>query len=260
MTEKTQTPVRLHELLAAEGNLETQAIQTRTDLANTFDKKRHLFEEKRSTFQPNEEGQPAKTEAQSDIQSTVLKELAWLTPHLAKALDASFQVANTNTIAKADVILDDDKETVLLKDIPATALLELEKRLSDWVLQLVKVVPTLDPAKGFVLDSQREAGIFKAREVQKSRTKKTTKVIVKYEATKEHPAQTELVSEDVAIGTISEQEWSGLITPAQKSEMLNRAEQLIRAVRKARSRANDAPVDTTKKIGKTLLDYVFAGK
>jgi hypothetical protein len=88
---------KLHELLAAEGNLETQAIQTRTDLANTFDKKRHLFEEKRSVFTSNREGEQAQIESQSDIQSTVSKELAWLSPHLAKAIDASYQVAETNT-------------------------------------------------------------------------------------------------------------------------------------------------------------------
>jgi hypothetical protein len=251
---------KLHELLAAEGNLETQAIQTRTDLANTFEKKRHLFEEKRTLFTPSEEGKAPVLEAQSDIQSTVKKELEWITPHLVKALDASYQVAETNTNARADVVLDDDAATVIAKGVPATALLELEKRLNEWVLQLVKGVPTLDPAKGFQPDTQRDVGIFKAREVNKTRTRKDAKPIVLYAATKEHPAQTQLINVDVPIGNISEQEWSGLITPAEKSEMLNRAEQLIRAVRKARSRANDAEVDPTKRIGKRLIGYVFQGK
>ncbi len=251
---------KLHELLAAEGNLETQAIQTRTDLANTFEKKRHLFEEKRTVFTPNQEGAASVTETQSDLQSSIGKELDWLTPHLVKALDASYQVAETNTLARADVVLDDDAGTVLLKSVPATALLELEKRLTDWVLNLVKAIPTLDPAKGFSPDGQKGKNVFKAREVTKTRTKKDVKVIVKYEATKEHPAQTELIQIDAPVGSISEQEWSGLITPAEKSEMLNRAEQLIRAVRKARSRANDAEVNTQAKIGKVLLNYVFNGK
>jgi hypothetical protein len=251
---------KLHELLAAEGNLETQAIQTRTDLANTFEKKRHLFEEKRTTFQSNEEGKPATTEAQSDIQSTVRRELAWIVPHLAKAMDAGLQVADANTKARADVVLDDDAGTVLLKDIPATALLELEKRLTDWVLHLSKAIPTLDPAKGFQDDPQRGGGIYKAREVNKARTKKDVRVVVLHEPTKEHPAQTQLVPVDLVVGTISEQEWSGLITPAEKSEILDRAEQTIRAVRKARSRANDQEVETNLKMGKALLGFVFDGK
>src|SRR5690348_10944471 len=106
---------KLHELLAAEGNLETQATKVRADLANTFEKKRHLFEEARVVFTPNTEGASSQTESQSDIQTTVKKELNWISPILAKALDASYQIAEANTLARADVVLDDDSETVLLK-------------------------------------------------------------------------------------------------------------------------------------------------
>lgn len=251
--------MKLHELLAVETNLETQAGKVRADLAATFEKKRHLFEEKRTVFLPLAEGEQPTVELQSDIQSTVQKELDWVQGHISKALDASFQVAETNTKARSDVVLEDDAGTVVLKDVPATALLELEKRLTE-IASLIGVVPTLDPAKGFTLDSQRGVGVYKAREVVKNRTKKTPKVIVKYEATKEHPAQTELVAEDVITGKIQEQEWSGLITPGDKSELLNRVEVLSRAIRRARSRANEAEVDTTKKIGNTLLNYIFDGK
>ena len=69
---------KLHELLAIESNLETQAAKVRADLANTFEKKRHLFEEKRLLFTPNTEGAQVVTEQQTDIQTTVQKELAWV--------------------------------------------------------------------------------------------------------------------------------------------------------------------------------------
>ncbi len=62
---------------------------------------------------------------------------------------------------------------------------------------------------------------------------------------------------DKPVGTIQEQEWSGLITPAAKSDYIARAETLGRAVRAARSRANTVEVDTTKRIGATLLTFVF---
>jgi hypothetical protein len=248
---------KLHEVLAIESSLENQANKVRTELASTFEKKRHLFEEKLVTFTPNGEGQQPVKEAQSDIQSTVIKELEWITPYLSKALDASYQVAETNTKARANVVLDD--ETVILSEVPATALLELEKRLVE-VQTLVASIPTLDPAKGFSLDDSRGGDIYRAREVTKNRTQKTPKVLVKYEATKEHPAQTELLYVDLPVGTIREQEWSGLVTPATKADMLGRVEQLIRAVRRARSRANDAEVDTAKVIGKKLVNYLFNGK
>lgn len=246
--------MKLHELLAVETNLENQANKCRSDLAGTFEKKRHLFEEKRVTFTPNGENQQPVVETQSDIQSSVSKELAWIQDHLGKALNASYQVAETNTVARADVVLEDEAQTVLLKAVPATALLELEKRMTE-LAQLVNAIPTLDPAKGFVHDPAR--GYYKAREVAKVRTRKEKKLFIKYEATKEHPAQTELLDQDVPVGTIQELEWSGLITPAAKAELINRVEIVNRAVRRARSRANDSEVDTSKKIGAPLLNFIF---
>jgi len=251
---------KLHEILAVESNLENQANKTRQDILATFDKKRHLFEEKRVVFTPSAEGEQPVTEAQSDIQSSVGKELDWLTGHLQKALDASFQVAVANTQAMAPVLLEDAStpagNAVLIENVPATALLELEKRMTE-VRELVAAIPTLDPAKGFTLDPNREPGTFKAREVRKTRTKKIQRPLVLYAATTEHPAQVQLVSEDVPIGTVQEQEWSSLVTPARKAEMLARADALIRSIRRARSVANEVAVDTNRKIGAKLLNYIF---
>jgi hypothetical protein len=248
--------MKLHELLAVETNLENQSDKCRTELAATFDKKRHLFEEKTTVFFPLAENEQPVTELQSDLQSTVRKELDWISGHLAKSIDASYQVAEANTSARADVVLEDEAGTVLLSGVPATALLELEKTIAK-ISSLVTAIPTLDPAKGFTSDPQRGTGVYKAREVNKTRTKKQAKVLIKYEATKEHPAQTEIVTEDVPVGRIQEQEWSGLISPAQKADLINRAEVLSRAIRRARSRANEAAVDTQKKIGGKLLKYLF---
>jgi hypothetical protein len=248
---------KLHELLSVAGNLKSQADKTRTDLMETFEKKRHLFGEKVQSFTPILEGAQTVVESQSDLQSTVPKELSWIKSHLAKALDVQYQIAVANTEAHADVVLEDGIS--ILKNLPATGLLELENRIQE-IQALVVKVPTLDPAKGFEICTERGKGIFKAREITKPRTKKVTKVLVKYAATKEHPAQTELVNEDVVVGSILEQEWSGMITPAAKADMLDRCEQLQRAVKRARSRANEMEVDVASmKIGKVLLDYVFEG-
>lgn len=248
--------MKLHELLAIETNLENQANKTRTDLTATFEKKRHNFEEKRTVFTPSVEGMEPETTVQSDLQTTVRKELAWLSQYIIPALDAGYQVCEANVRARADIVLEDDAATILAKDVPATALLELEKRVAE-VQALLLAIPTLDPSKGFLPDPQRPGGAYKARDVVKTKTKKDVKVVVKYEATKEHPAQTELLNVDVPIGKISEQEWSGLISPAEKAVLMDRVEKLARAVRRARSRANDVEVDTTKKLGKALLDYVL---
>jgi len=247
---------KLHELLAVETSLKQQAEKCRTDQVNTFEKKRHLFEEKHVEFKPDAENAQPQVESQSSLQSSIGKELVWIQGHLTKALDASFQVADANTRAKADIVLDDDANTILAKDVPATALLELEKRCTE-IQQLITAIPTLDPAKGFEPDAQRGPGVYKAREVVKIRTQKQPKPIVLYDATKEHPAQTQLLTIDVPVGKVEEKEWSSLITPAEKANLLDRIEILTRAVRRARSRANDVEVDLTKKIGKQLLGFVF---
>jgi len=246
---------KLHELLAVEGNLSTQANKTRGELIETFHKKRHLFEQKLVTFTPSTDGAQPVTESQSDIQSTVQKEIAWVSGILAKALDVSHQVDVANTQARADVVTEDDH--TVLKDIPATSLLQLEKRIKE-AQDLVAAIPTLDPAKGFRQDEQRERGIYQARPVTKTRTKKVPQVLELAPATKEHPRQTQVYTDDLPVGTIQEQEWSAMLTPVTKSDILDRCDILLRAVRKARAKANEVEVEVTgNKIGKKLLDYIF---
>lgn len=247
--------MKLHELLAVESNLETQANKVRTELSATFEKKRHLFEEKRTTFKSNQEGVSPVVESQSDLQSTVADELKWISAHLARYIDAAYQVAEGNTAARADVILE-GAATPLLKNLPATALLELEKRVGE-IRGLFLAIPTLDPAKGFKPDDSKRDGAYRARDVHKSRTTKVQEPIVVVQATKEFPAQVVMVNKDIATGTIEEIEWSGLITPAQKSDLIDRVEILARAVRAARSRANDAEIKRNETIAGVLFKYLL---
>lgn len=246
---------KLHELLAVNKNLAGQANKAIADLTATFEKKRHLFGEKRVTFTASTEGAAPVTEEQSDIQSTIAQELSWMAGIFAKSLDVGYQIDIANTQAKADVVAEDGD--VILKDVPATALLQLEKSL-DEMHKLILFIPTLDPAKGFAQDPDRAPGVFKAREVTKTRTKKVQTPLVAYHATKEHPAQVHLISEDVPVGKILEQEWSSLLTPAIKSDLLDRVDVLVRAVKKARARANELDIDVAgNRIGKKIMEYIF---
>ena len=247
---------KLHELLAVQGSLTGQASKVRGDLAATFEKKRHLFESKKKCFTPLEEGAATTVEEQSDIQSTVRQEIDWVTQKFAKAIDVAYQVDLGNTIAKADIVTEDG--TILKKDVPATTLLQLEKRIAEWK-ELVAVIPTLDPARGFQLDTDHGFGHYRARDVTKPRTRKEKAVICLAKATDKHAEQAQLIDVDKVIGTIMEQEWSGLITPGLKADLFDRVETLLRAVTKARSKANDQAVETeNNKLGADLLDFVFA--
>lgn len=246
---------KVHELLAVLGSKSGQASTVRGDLTATFKSKRHLFEGRKKTFRPLEESVEPTVEEETDIQSTVAKEIKWISGYLASAVDLAYQVDLANTEARANIELENGE--ILIKAIPATTLLQLEKRIAEWK-NLIEAIPTLDPAKGFEEDKAHGEGHYRAREVVKLRKVKTKKVYVKFPATKEHPAQTELVDEDVPTGTILEQEWSGLITPGVKADLLDRVETLGRAVSKARSKANDHAIETQdKKIGAGLLEFVL---
>ena len=247
---------KLHELLAVHGNLKTQADKLRSDLGTTFEKKRHLFEEKRVTFEPlAETATGGVTEVQTDLQSKVRDELGWISKTLIKAIDVSHAINKGNTMATADVILDDG--VILLTGMPATTLLELEKTCKE-IFELLGGIPTLDPAKGFAPASDRGDGIYKAREEVKTRTSKQQRALVMYPATKEHPAQTQIISEDVPVGRVHTLEYSSLLTPAEKADLLEKVEELTRAVKAARSRANETEVNVgDNKIGAKLLAYIL---
>lgn len=245
---------KLHEILAVARNLETQATKTRTELAGTFEKKRHLFAESLVTFVPVGADAEPVTEKQSGLQTTVKRELKWIKPFLANAMDAKVQIDVANNGAKADVILETGK--TLLTDIPGISLLELEKRMEE-LHAFVAQIPTLDPAKDFTAAPDRGNDIFQARPDVRTRTAKVQKALVLYPATDKHPAQTQLVSEDVPTGKVTTQEWSGMITTTEKGEILERVEILARAIKKARSRANDIVVPEAPKVGDVMLSYVF---
>jgi len=246
---------KLHQLLATDASLKGQAQKCRSELQTTLEKKRHLFEEKRTTFTSNEENAHPVTEAQQDIQTSVRSEVDWLSKIMVKALDASYAIDLANTQAKADIVLEGGN--ILAKDVPATALLQLEKRVRE-VQDFIRAIPTLDPAKGFKPDPDRGEGIYVAREVTKTRTRKDIVPLVLYAATDKHPAQVEKITKDVATGTILEQEWSSMITPSLKADLMQRSEELFRAIATARSKANEQEIDVKQnKIGESLLGYIY---
>jgi hypothetical protein len=147
----------------------------------------------------------------------------------------------------------------LWKDLtPGITLLGLEqecKRIRD----VVAVVPTLPPGKKWALDAQKGAHIYALQ--NPTRTERTQKKIVPqvlYEATDHHPAQVQTVEDVNIVGYYTKDEWSGAITPAEKSEILARCDTLIRAVKQARMRANQAEI-VASKIGKTLTEFILNG-
>lgn len=250
---------KLHQLFAVKNNLAGQVEKTLQELGSvTFQTKKHLFEREVLEYKPlvEDPANKEKTEVRKDIQTTVHRELKWIYPILTDYFDVCHQINVGNMSAKADIELEDG--TILLRDVPATTLLELEKFL-DKVKRLVSSIPTLDGAKGFTPDfgMSNEGDIYKARPRTTITTKKVFVPLVLSPATDKHPAQVKESFEDKPWGEVTTHEWSALIPTSEKADMLNRVDVVIRAVKKARSKANEQEVNPNNRITSSILNFVL---
>lgn len=155
-----------------------------------------------------------------------------------------------NMFAVADVVIGD---IVIIAQAPATYLLWLEKELN-LIRTYLSALPELDKAENWVEDPN--SGLFKTEATKTERTKKVQKPIVLYPATPEHPAQTQLITEDITVGYWDTIKSSGAIPASRKKVLLERVELLQNAVKSARAEANSTEVEQIK-IGKTVISYLF---
>ena len=118
-------------------------------------------------------------------------------------------------------------------------------------------LPVLDTAEEW--EYKPETDCYVSRQSRSNRTKKVPRNHIKYEATKEHPAQVEMYMEDVWVGTWTTTKFSGAIPQATKNTMLDRVRKLLDAVKSAREEANGQEVQPQKH-GSALLSYVFDGR
>jgi predicted Zn-ribbon and HTH transcriptional regulator len=79
---------------------------------------------------------------------------------------------------------------------------------------------------------------------------------VLYDATDKHPAQTQLIVEDITVGYWNVIKQSGAIPENRKKEILERIEELTKQVKSAREKANMVDAEN-KEIGYTLFSYLF---
>jgi len=82
----------------------------------------------------------------------------------------------------------------------------------------------LDPVKRFVLDQKSGDDVYTSRLTENTRTQKAKKIYSLSPANDRFPANAQLVAEDIPIGTLREQEWSSMLTPASKADLINRAD------------------------------------
>ena len=150
-------------------------------------------------------------------------------------LIATQDVANCK--AKADVEVDGK---TILKDVPITHLLYLEKALDD-MRTFVESLPEL--RKDFKWKWDKERDCYATEPVESTRTGKRKVRFVKAEATDKHPAQVDVFDEDIGIGTWSTTYISQALDVPTKKQFLANINALRDAVKKAREVANSIEVE-----------------
>lgn len=182
------------------------------------------------------------------VASEVLAKLAKLE---SKLFDITAQQEFANTGAKADLVVDNQ---TLLQDVPVTYLMFLDKQFTD-LRTFIDKMPVLDENREWAADPNSK--LVRTAPQTTHRTRKTPKVIVKYDATKEHPAQTELFTEDVVVGFWDTVHLSGALSIPRKEELLERIDKLLRAVKVAREQANDTEAPKVD-AGAAIFGYLLS--
>jgi len=241
---------KLHELLAVEQDRKHKANQAIGETKKLFEKKAPHFDGMVKRYIALEENSEEIPDECKEIVTTVKASIDDAVAIIKQGIDAHISKEETNAsgVAKAELIVGETN----LGTFSATSLLALESHLNK-LKELYAQIPVLESTKKWHLDAQQ--GIYKTEEEVKFRSVKRPKVIVKYEATKEHPAQTELLYLDFQVGKYETTYTSGRISVTQKNKMTQRVGQLLEAVKVARSKANNVEAKKIK-VAQKVFDFI----
>lgn len=220
------------------------AVLSRPDLFSGLDRKYQSLDD---------EGEKLPPESKI-IQKTASEVIAAAKSELTELLDVIATQEFANGDAKADIVVEG---VVIAKQVPVSYMLFLEKQV-DVIKGVVQKLPVLTQDVKWNR-SVSDNDIFVTDPVTTNRTKKVPRSFTKSPATQYHPAQVEMFTEDVIVGTWSKIDTSSAIPASERDAMLKKIESLREAVKMAREEANSITV-TDQKVGKSVLDFVFGNK
>ena len=241
---------RLNQIVAAEKGIKARSTAVLTEAYKTIQKS-DLFGGLSRRYTPLKDD-PA--EMKPPENKVLQQNVPAIVDGVRKSLIALFDTVATkersNAGAKANIEINGN---VILKDVPVTTLLFLEKQLVD-LRTFISKLPTLDPNDKWSLDEG--SGNYTSEPVKKASTRKTTKGVELSPSTDKHPAQVQAVTEDVTVGFWEEFKLSGALPTKRIAEWTERDEALQTAVKYAREEANSVQA-VDDKIGDTVLGYIF---
>lgn len=198
----------------------------------------------------DELGEPPQTSRVRYRVSDVLDQVRDLA---SQQLNVEATVDAANCVAKGTVYVGDEE---VLKDVPVTTLLTLEKELTQ-LSAFLSSLPVLDESYEWKMDES--ASLYKTEAIVRNSTRKVQKPLVLAPATEKHPAQTQLITTDEVVGLWETVNASGAIRLQDRNRMVKRCNQLVDAIKVAREEANSTqhePVD----VATPLMEVIFGNR
>lgn len=243
---------KLNQIVAVEKGVKTRADKAITDAYHTTQKS-GLFSGLSRVYTPDADDATEADQLPSEqtlVQVVAKDMIDDFSDAMIRLIDVTSTKDMANTDAKADITVDG---VVLAERVPVTTLLFLEKKAEN-LATFIEKMPVLNPAQKWDWDGAR--GCYASEPVKQKRSKKVPRVLVKYEATEQHAAQTETWYEDVPVGTWETTAFSGAMKADDVNAIKERVEKLRTAIKFARESANETEV-TNVEYGKNILNFVF---
>jgi hypothetical protein len=241
----------LNQIIAVEKGVKSRTCNTVTE-THKANQKPDLFNGFVKVYRKKDEEGEDFPQEKKIVQLTVEDSLNKATKALTELFDISATKDWANCNATADVVLNNGN--VLIAKAPVPFLLFMEKEVND-IRTLIENLPVLDSSENWTKDDN--SGLYKTESTPTHKTKKAQRPIVLSEATKEHPAQTQLIVEDVIVGYWDTVKHSGAIPAPRKKAILERVEEFSKAIKFAREEANASNADSIE-LGKRIFDFLLA--
>jgi hypothetical protein len=242
--------LRLNQLLGIEKQVKDAAANALTGAYHDAQKSA-LVDGFSRTYQPAEEGGEQFAPEEKVLQIRIRDQVRDSFAKLAELIDLTARKDAANCSAKASVEVDG---VVLLADVPATHLLWLKKKLED-LRTFASKLPRLPADEQWTWSEAQNCYVSGASVTGK--TRKLNVPIVMVPATKEHPAQVAMATEDKTIGHWTATKYSGALPATTIAGYLDRIDKLLIAVKQAQQKANSVEVPTVEPIGQKVLGFIL---
>lgn len=241
---------KLNQVIAIEKGVKSKAVSEISDLYKAVQKP-ELFNGFVKIYESIDEDGKRLPQESKRVQFTVPDVLRSVERSMSDLFDITAKKDFTNCVAIADVVVDG---TRIVGNAPVTYLLFLEKQLTD-LRTFAAALPTLSADQNWSPDPN--TGLFKSETKETHRLEKVQKPIVLVAPTPEHPAQAQLITEDVLAGYWKTTDHSGAIPKPEKDALVRKIDAVLKAVKEAREEANGCEVEATENIGAALFGFLF---